>query len=788
MSDTADATQTRMSDSDGNEIETLRASVANFARRELSVAHARGLRDKAQGFDRGIWKKMAEQGWVGVRIPEQLGGSGLGSTETRVIAEELAAVLAPEPFTACAVLAAGVLLYGSNGGLKNRLLPRLAAGELIVAPALQETTGGWNDEAIQTTVRTTGKRRLLTGVKRFVVTAEQADGYIVSAQEDGKLALYWVPADASGIARQAERRADGSYVSIITFADVDVQADQLIAHAAEAAHALEKAFNETTLVVAAELSGVMSRALTLTLDYMKTRVQFGKAIGSFQALQHRAVDLFIQKELALGALDEAVRAFDDGATPEDQALIASRIKSRCADAAMLITREAIKLHGAIGFADECDIGLYLQRALVLSAWLGNAAWHRRRYSALIVDRPAEPSEAIASTRGQVTESPKGTDFDNMRDDAFRAEVRSYFEQHYPDHLRYLNRRASWAETGEWAGVMSSKGWIAPSWPREHGGMGLSPAKLIIYMEEQERWGVARAPDQGILMVGPLLLRFGTDAQRRTYLPPIIACEHIWSQGYSEPNAGSDLAGLSTRAVAENDEYVINGTKIWSTLAQDATHMFLLARTDNTGKKQEGISFFLLDLSTPGVRIRPIRNIEGHEEFCEVFFDNVRIPKDNLVGELNQGWTIAKTLLGFERLNHGSPRRAQYPLRKVQAIARQAGFWTDSEFQTKYVKLRMDVEDLASSYSRYADIIRSGRNPGPSISFLKIWATETFQRLAELLIEVAGDAGSLRGEVPFGLEKVDVLGPYYGVFPATIAAGSNDIQRNIIARHVLDLPR
>src|SRR5262249_9741651 len=157
--------------------------------------------------------------------------------------------------------------------------------------------------------------------------------------------------------------------------------------------------------------------------------------------------------------------------------------------------------------------------------------------------------------------------------------------------------------------------------------------------------------------------YGTSEQRTQYLPGIISCENIWCQGYSEPNAGSDLANIRTEASDKGDYFLVNGSKIWTTLAQDATHMFMLVRTNKEAKAQEGISFLLLDLKTPGVRVRPIRNIEGHEEFCEVFFEDVRIPKVNLVGELNKGWQIAKTLLGFERLNHGSPRRAQYPLRK-----------------------------------------------------------------------------------------------------------------------------
>ncbi len=770
----------------------LRDSAAAFAAKETSIARVRSLRETQPGFDRGVWKKIANQGWLGILIPEGYGGIGLGLSEMRIVAEELAKALVPEPLNACAVLAAGVLLYGDNDALKKALLPQIAAGDLIAGLAHQESQGGIDADPVSTVATRGGAGVILNGAKRFITPAAAVDGYIVAAREADDLALYWVPATHQGMEATLELRADGTYSGVLRLTDVAVDAGNRVAQGAIARAALSRATDEAVVIAGAELFGVMDRALAITLEYLKTRVQFGKPIGSFQALQHRAVDLYIQKELAAGALDDAVRMLDDGADPKTRALLASRVKSRCADAALLITREAIKLHGAIGFADECDIGLYFQRALVLAAWLGNGAAHRRRYSAvadIVADSGKTPDRA--SDRGPAAagarESPPDTDWNAMSDAAFRAELRGYFENHYPQELRYLNRRPRWSETRDWALRMSAKGWIAPAWPREHGGMGLSPGKLIIFMEEQERWGVARAPDQGILLLGPTLIRYGTPEQKK-YLPKIISCDHVWCQGYSEPGSGSDLASLRTEAVRDGDEFVINGSKIWTTLAQDATHMFLLARTDKTVKRQEGISFFIVDLKTPGVRIRPIRNIEGHEEYCEEFFDNVRIPKENLVGELNKGWEIAKTLLGFERLNHGSPRRAQYPLRKLEIVARQQGLWNDAEFQSKYIKLRLDVDDLAAAYARYADIVRSGRNPGPAISFLKIWASETFQRLCELLIEVAGDAGGLRGEIDFAGDLVDVLGPYYCVFPATIASGSNEIQRNILARQVLNLPR
>jgi len=766
----------------------LRDSAAAFAAKEANLARVRGLRGSEPGFDRGYWKKLAAQGWLGILIPEHYGGLGLGLAEMRIVAETLSRELFPEPLAACAVLARGALLYGSNEDLKRALLPELAAGNLIAGLAWQEAEGGLTPDEIAAGATCVEAGIVLNGVKRFVTPAAGVDGFIVSAREQDELTLYWVPVASAGVKCSLEWRADGTCAGVVRLAGVEVPVSHRVAQGAAARNALARALDEAAVIAGAELFGVMDQALAITLEYMKTRVQFGKPIGSFQALQHRAVDLFIRKELAVGALDDAVRVLDRDPDARTRALAASRLKSRCADAALLITRDAIKLHGAIGFADECDIGLYLQRALVLAAWLGNGAMHRRRFSVLTMGDAMQADASIAGGFAAARESAPGTDWNALSDEAFRAEVRGYFEAHYPQELRYLNRRARWSETRDWALRMSKRGWIAPAWPREHGGMGLSPGKLIIFMEEQERWGVARAPDQGILMLGPMLMRFGTDGQKK-YLPKIISCEHIWCQGYSEPNAGSDLASLRTEAVADGEHFVINGSKIWTTLAQDATHMFMLARTDKTARKrQEGISFFILDLKTPGVRVRPIRNIEGHEEFCEVFFDNVRVPKQGLVGELNKGWAIAKTLLGFERLNHGSPRRAQYPLKKLELVARKQGCWNDFEFQSKYVALRLDVDDLASAYARYADIVRSGRNPGPAISFLKIWATETFQRLTELLIELSGDAGGLRGELDFGGEPVDVLGPYYCVFPATIASGSNEIQRNILARQVLNLPQ
>jgi len=379
------------------------------------------------------------------------------------------------------------------------------------------------------------------------------------------------------------------------------------------------------------------------------------------------------------------------------------------------------------------------------------------------------------------------DWNAVDEKAFRSEIRRYFETHYPAQLRYPPRRLRWSENGDWYRRMASIGWLAPNWPAAHGGMGLDAARMLIFHEEQERWGIARFQDHGILMVGPVLIRFGNDAQRARWLPKILSCEHIWAQGYSEPGAGSDLAALRTEALIDGDEFVISGQKIWTTLAQDATHMFVLARSDRNAKKQSGISFILVDLAAPGVRVRPIRDLAGHEEFNEVFFDGVRVPRENLVGELNQGWTIAKALLGFERIHIGSPKMPHYALSVLARVAALRGLQEDPVFVSRFNELRMLVEDHGASYARFADIVKRGEPLPPDVSMLKIIATETFQRVACLIVETAGSAGQLCGSAELGEGSEDVLAPFYKAMPATIYGGSNEIQRNILARNVLHLP-
>ena len=381
--------------------------------------------------------------------------------------------------------------------------------------------------------------------------------------------------------------------------------------------------------------------------------------------------------------------------------------------------------------------------------------------------------------------------DGLDDEQFRAVVRDWVTGACPEHLRYPAKRLHIGEVRDWYLILAEKGWLAPGWPREHGGMGLTPARQLILIDEFERHGVPRLPDHGIIMLGPLLIRYGTDAQRARFLPKILSGEHIWCQGYSEPNAGSDLAGLRTEAMpardAQGEHFIVNGQKIWITLAQDANHIFMLVRTDKDARKQEGISFLLCDLRTPGITVRPIRTLAGEPEFCEVFFDNVRVPAENLVGKLHGGWTIAKALLGFERIFLGSPKQSQYALGQLARLAQARRLFADPVFAQRFAALRLDVLDLSAAYTGFANIVRAGKPLPASVSLLKIWASETYHRIGALLVEAGDEQGAVAGDQVLDGQTFNVLAPLIGSTAAMIYGGTNEIQRNILARQVLDLP-
>lgn len=360
----------------------LKESVADFVMRGTDIARVRALRRSPGEYDPAVWRRMAELGWTGIMIPEAYGGSGLGLADAAIVAEGVGRALMPEPFTASAVLAASVLNRAQNESLKQSMLPAIVRGDLVPALAWQERSATIDTAHIAAAAVPFEGGYRLNGEKRYVSGAAGANAFIVAARTETGLLLGCLDRDAPGVRVDLEPIADGRHFGTVELRDAVVPRERVAAAGDAATAALEAALDHGAAIAGAELYGVMSRALEMSVDYMKTRVQFGRAIGSFQGLQHRAVDLYIQQQLASAVLEEGLRELDAQPASDLRAATASRIKARCSEAGLRITREAIQIHGAIGFTDEYDAGLYLKRALVLSAWLGNAAQHRRRYARL----------------------------------------------------------------------------------------------------------------------------------------------------------------------------------------------------------------------------------------------------------------------------------------------------------------------------------------------------------------------------------------------------------------------
>jgi hypothetical protein len=356
-------------------------------------------------------------------------------------------------------------------------------------------------------------------------------------------------------------------------------------------------------------------------------------------------------------------------------------------------------------------------------------------------------------------------------------------------LRGRTNRPPPDELMPWYHALSRKGWIVPHWPKKYGGMGATLNQQIIMTEELARVGAPHLPAQGLYHIGPILMEFGTAAQKARHLPPILDGSVIWAQGYSEPGAGSDLASLATRATLTGDHFVVNGQKIWTTWGHHSQWMFALVRTDPQAQpRHAGISFLLLDLKSPGIRIRPIRTIADDDEFSEVFFDDVAVPAENLVGKLNDGWRIANALLGYERLGNANPQFAMIALERIRTMARVTGVMDDPAFRDRLAAASIDVTVLAAVFSHAVELTNRQRSLGPDSSIMKIYGTELLQSLNDLLVEAAGSDASIEHPLTTEFGEVDVSTPFLQVRRATIYGGSSEIQRNIIARRVLNLPQ
>jgi alkylation response protein AidB-like acyl-CoA dehydrogenase len=687
------------------------------------------------------------EGWFSLLAPEHAGGAGQGFDVACAVAEAFSRHLAPMSYASMGA-ATPVLADMGFAGIDDVL-----AGRAVVACALRG--------ASKSQVRIDAND-LIAGRAIGVFWGDAADYFLVDASDEREAALALVARSAQGVSIDVKRTVDGLGVGDVSF---DAATPLCVLRGEAAADALARLRSSLALLSAAELIGVSHTALQMTLEHLKTRQQFGRPLASFQALQFKAVDAYVGVALARALTEQAARLLDRGSPGAHAAAAAARAKA--GDAAMFLHRAAVQMHGAIGFSDEHAIGLCLKRALGLSvAWGNSSEWRA----------------AIRQTgSGGVTFRS-----DSATDAAFRREVHEWLAAELPDRLRHLPTRPSVMDALWWHRKLHERGWIAPSWPKEHGGMGASVAEQIILYEEMGAAGAPEISGQAIYHFGPILQIFGTDAQKARFLPGMLTGDEMWGQGYSEPGAGSDLASLRTRAVRDGDVFIVNGSKIWTTWGQHADWMFALVRTNPDVKKQEGITFLMIDMKSPGVTRRPIRTIAGEEEFAEVFFDNVRVPVENVVGDIDGGWRVANAVLEKERLNGANPVKCAQILARVKSAAAQAGLIEDAGFMDRLARAEIDYVALCATFAQIVDIVETGSRSRGDFAFAKLVSGELQQTLCDLLIEACGPMAAVSEPLMFATDQVTPGVAYLQNRRVTIYGGSAEVQRLLIARRVLGL--
>jgi alkylation response protein AidB-like acyl-CoA dehydrogenase len=371
---------------------------------------------------------------------------------------------------------------------------------------------------------------------------------------------------------------------------------------------------------------------------------------------------------------------------------------------------------------------------------------------------------------------------------FRTEVRGWLEANLPAELRHASGRLTPPELKTWFKKMADRGWAAPHWPREWGGIDATPVEQIILIEELARVGAPDLPAQGLTHISPILIKYGTEEQKREHLPKARNGEAIWAQGYSEPGSGSDLRSLRTKAVIDGDKLVINGHKIWTTGAHYADWLYMLVRTGEDRKARDSITLVLVDAKTKGVKPRAIRTLAGDDELCEVFFDDVVVPLKNVVGKIGDGWTVGTALLAEERIRSGTPIHALRALSRLKLAAQATGADTDPWVLDRMAQAEIEVMALEASYLDALELQKAGEAEAEDSSRLKILGAEVTQFVLEVLQEVTGAHAAVRAPRVTNEETPDFSQAFMQSRRLSIRGGTNEIQRGIIAMRALGLPR
>ncbi|MFI6943031.1 acyl-CoA dehydrogenase [Streptomyces sp. NPDC050418] len=706
----------------------LADAVRGWVARAVPPEEVRKVLDAPAGGGRpDFWSALAEQGLLGVHLPEEYGGGGGDLVDLAVVVEEAAQGALPGPLLANSLASAVLRRAG-----EQELAAALAEGERIGAVALAAGTLTFvrDDEGY-----------LLDGEAPPVLSAGEADVVLLPAQ--GAEGVRWFVVEAADLAVRIQESADP------TRPTAEVRAEGVRGRLIEADSGLVR--DLAAVVFAADACGTAAWALRTAAEYAKVREQFGRPIGQFQGIKHLCADMLVRVEQARALVWDAARAAGEEAA-EVRELASALAASVALDAAYACAKDCIQVLGGIGFTWEHDAHLYLRRALVARQLMGAGDAHRLRAVRLAeggarrelrLELPAEAEE-------------------------FRMQARAVIEPVCGLDPKVVRRE------------LAPTGYTAPYLPKPY-GLGAGPVQQLAVQQELRAAGV-KVSDLGIATwVVPSLIAYGTQEQQDRYLAPTLRGELMWCQLFSEPGAGSDLASLRTKAErVEGGGWKVNGQKVWTSSAHTADYGILLARTNPDAPKHKGLTYFVIDMkNTPGIDVRPLREISGEAMFNEVYFDDVMLPADAVVGEIDGGWKVARNTLGNERVHMADQMTFDTGLEML--IARAADL--DNATRARIGALTAEAHALACIGLRTTLQQVSGLEPGAGASIRKLVQTPHQQKVAELALELLGPAGALR-EGP-GARAVH---SFLMSRCLTIAGGTTQVQLNVVAERILGLPR
>jgi len=728
----------------------------------------------AASADRGLWTELASLGWTGLGIGESQGGAGLSLEDRVVLFEELGRTLAPVPFFSGVALATPCVIGD------DQLARRVAEGVSVVTLAWAEADAPELLSAnVATMVRDGGGSLTLSGVKVRVPDLEGADEIIVSARSDDGVGLYLVRASARGVTRRAELSIDGTRHGG-TLELHDVAATALVGPE-ETTAVLTRVAREGSVALCYEALGVAGELLRDAAAYASTRQQFGRAIGSFQAVAAPLADRYVAIELARALAQWAAVACD---FDQDADVAVAAAMAACSETAVRTAEVAIQVAGAIGFTWEHHYHRYLRRALWIDEFGGSAQTRHERVASALLDERRAP---------RVTEL-----FDDEEVASFRAAVRTWIHEQFPTQARGIDL-ISPLEVYEqikerWQKLMNETGLLVAHWPTESGGRGLSALHTAIFREEAIRVHPRVSHgDGGSDLVAPLLMEYGTDEQKARLLEGIRRETEYWAQGFSEPDAGSDLAALKMRAVLEGDVWVLNGQKTWSTYSPVAEWLFVLARTDPDASRHRGITCFIVNANAPGVDVRPIRDIAGTEEFGEVFFTDVRVPASDVLGPVNEGWSVAVMTLAIERVIESCEDIGELDFmmdRLIDCLSdwceEASAYARDGAVRQRVAALWGQLQAVRLVQYRCLLALATSPVPPPESEILKLAWSELSQQVARLALDLFGP---LANSTPRATTVARFWEFWYMMSRSvTIYAGTSEILRSVIAERILGLPR